>query len=218
MVYDNTDVRGWSESLKKVTPDPIDSLIDDLDIELGLTHSWWAGGRLFRRVRRLDHMHGFDTWGKALAWLATVESDKPIREIQFWGHGSPGKVWIKAKPMTKHAFEDPAFFGPLMQIRDRLTDDALIWFRTCATFCATRGREFATEWASQMNCRVAAHTYNIHAFQSGLHSLGPGETPRWPDTEGIAEGTPDRPLALRWSVPWASNTIFALRSTLPRNW
>jgi len=218
MIYDTSDRKAVSKALKKAAPDPFDSLIDSLDIDLGLSHSWWAGGLLFRKLRRFDHVAGFDNWADALAWVASVGGAKALREVQFWGHGSPGKVWMKNSPMTKRAFEDPNFFGPLMQIKDRLTTESLLWFRTCATFCAVRGQEFAVEWANQMNCRVAAHTYNIGLFQSGLHSLGPGETPRWPATEGISEGTPDNPQVLRWSMPWCTNTVFALQSHLPLYW
>ena len=225
MIYDETDIRGWARALKdakEYTPGPVDDaldyLVEELDLELGLSTSWWAGGKLFRTLRRLDHMRGFNNWPSALRWIADLEPTRPIKEIQFWGHGSPGKVWILQKAMTALAFKYAPHRDPLMRIKTRLTDESLIWFRTCSTFCGTRGQAFAQTWADNMGCRIAAHTYIIGPFQSGLHSVGPGEKPMWPDTEGIAEGTPDRILKARWSMPWSPNTIFALQSHKPRKW
>ena len=49
MIYDETDIRGWARALKdakEYTPDPVDDaldyLVEELDLELGLSTSWWA--------------------------------------------------------------------------------------------------------------------------------------------------------------------------------
>jgi hypothetical protein len=225
MIYDTTDKHTWKRYLadaKEHTPDVIDDIIDDViehsDIELGLTTTWRLGGWMYRKLRTIDHVGGFNNWPEALEWAADVEPDRPIKEIQYWGHGSPGKAWMGRKTLTKNAFEPGTNRDALMRIKTRLTEDSLIWFRTCSMFSGDRGHDFAKVWADNMQCRIAAHTYIIGPFQSGLHSLGPGEEPKWPRTEGIAEGTPKRILKGRWSMPWSPNTILALQSHKPENW
>lgn len=225
MIYDETDVRTWASyatKLKDHTPDAVDNVLDhaveNLDIELGLTHSWWAGGKLFRLLRRFDHTRGFNNWPAALEWIANLEPEHSIKEIQFWGHGSPGRAWIHNRPLTASSFEHKPHRDPLMRIKTRLTEDSLIWFRTCSTFAGTRGHAFAKTWADNLGCRIAAHTHIIGLWQGGLHSIKPNENPQWPDTEGIKDGTPDKIKSMLWSRPWTPNTIFGLRSTLPKGW
>ncbi|MGB1700273.1 MAG: hypothetical protein ACPHRO_09985, partial [Nannocystaceae bacterium] len=90
-----------------------------------------------------------------------------------------------------------------------------LWFRTCETFGAQPGHDFARHLAAHMGARVAGHTYIIGPLQSGLHLLAPGQRPAWSDSEGLAEGTPQAPLRARWSSISAPNTITCLRRSLP---
>jgi len=130
-------------------------------------------------------------------------------------------VWMADEKLDHHAFSGE-HADALAAIRDRLTDDALVWFRTCATFGAERGRLFARQWAQDLGCRVAAHTHNIGFFHAGLHSLRPGETPSWPVGEGVKTGTatsPDEMIMTNW---WGGrgqpNVVSCLHNEFPDGW
>lgn len=186
----------------------------------GLSHSWWAGGVLYSTLGRLDAWQGFDSWGAALGWLAEHRGDQPIAEIQFWGHGKWGCAKIDREDLDlslldpRHEHHDK-----LLAIRERLRahdgQRPLWWFRTCETFGAQRGHEFARAWSEFFDCRAAGHTYVIGPYQSGLHTIEPGETPRWPIEEGLIEGTADAPRRARWSTRGEPNTITCLQGRIP---
>jgi hypothetical protein len=104
-----------------------------------------------------------------------------------------------------------------MRVRDRMlpADQGLWWFRTCETFGARAGHRFAGAFSDFLGCRAAGHTYIIGHWQSGLHSLGPGEEPGWPDDEALVDGTPDDPERASWSTRSAPNTITFLHGQVP---
>ena len=104
----------------------------------------------------------------------------------------------------------------LAAIKARLTGPgALWWFRTCETFGADAGHEFARAWSSFFDCRAAGHTYVIGPWQSGLHTLRPGQQPDWSVSEALIEGTPADPKRAAWSTPREPNTISFLHNTIP---
>lgn len=185
---------------------------------VGLTHSWITGARFYHATGKFDATMGVRSWAEALRWLATYRAEEPIAEIQYWGHGKWGQLFID------RATIDATVLRPghehhrhLEQIRERLVGpEALWWFRTCETFGAERGHDFAQRWTEFFGCDAAGHTYIIGPLQSGLHALSPGKSPRWSAVEGIAEGTPEAPQKALWSVPGAPRTISCLRATLPR--
>ena len=185
---------------------------------LGLTHSWIAGAHLYEATGKFDGTFGARTWDEALDWLANYQPDRPIGEIQFWGHGKWGRVMIDRDPLTRESLvPGHPHHARLEQIRERLTGpDALWWFRTCETFGADAGHDFARRWTDFFGSRAAGHTYIIGPWQSGLHALEPGVAPNWSPFEGIADGNPEAPQKALWSVPGAPNTISFLRPTLPR--
>jgi hypothetical protein len=110
------------------------------------------------------------------------------------------------------------FYAQLEAIRERVHTRSRIWFRTCETFGAQAGHSFAERVSDFFGCRAAGHTYIIGAWQSGLHSIGPGERARWPIEEGLREGTPSAPQRAFGSAPWRPNTIHALVSDVPIGW
>ena len=185
----------------------------------GLTHSWIAGKHLYRGLGRLDRARGVTGWLEALEWLAMVEPERPIGEIQYWGHGRWGRVLINGAALDVGALEAGHAFRPYLEaIRRRLVGpEALWWFRTCETFGAAGGHRFARAWADFFGCRAAGHTYIIGPWQSGLHCLSPGQAPHWPVEEGLAEGTPQAPIKALWSGPREPNTITCLHGRLPPN-
>lgn len=179
-----------------------------------LTSSWFAGGLLYKTVRSLDVCVGVDSWQEAFEWLANVEPSKKISMIQFWGHGSPGNVWINGDSINNNIIrKDNQYHELALKIRDRLTDDAVIWLRGCSIFQGKKGQTFAKRWTKFWGCTVAAHTYIIGPFQSGLYTLEPGQEPYWDEGEGI-----DEKGEAEWSRFWKPRTIFCLRGYIPKGW
>jgi hypothetical protein len=183
----------------------------------GLTHSWMAGALLYRGLGRLDAWRGVASWGEALAWLADVQLERPISEIQFWGHGKWGEARVDQEILDDSALLSSSEYAPhLRRIRARLTgEDALWWFRTCETFGATKGHAFARAWTDYFGCAGAGHTYIIGPWQSGLHRLAVGDTPTWSDEEGLAEGSAAEPRRALWSKRTSPNTISCLHGEVP---
>ncbi len=185
---------------------------------LGLTHSWIAGARFYGATGKFHGTHGFTNWADALRWLATFRGSEPIDEIQFWGHGKWGRVYIAGDALSAEWLaEHHELAAPLRQIRDRMNGPAALWwFRTCETFGADVGHDFAQRWSDFFETRAAGHTYIIGPLQSGLHAIAPGQTPTWSTYEGLDEGSPEAPRQALWSVPGAPNTISCLRADLPK--
>ena len=182
----------------------------------GLSHAWWAGAKLYGALGRLDATRGVASWPEALSWLATFEPASEIAEIQFWGHGKWGHALVDGEPLDERALlSTHPWNADLAAVRARLSPDALWWFRTCETFGAHAGASFAKAWTDFFTSRAAGHTYIIGYWQSGLHSLAPGQEPSWAPDEGIVEGDASRPTRAAWSKPGAPNTITCLEGTVP---
>ena len=181
--------------------------------QAGLTSSWIAGSALYRALGRLDATHGARSWADALAWAARFDS---IRELQYWGHGRWGRAFIAADALDLDALVlGHPLHDALARVRDRMTPDALVWFRTCETFGRAAGHAFATSWTRFFQRRAAGHTYVIGPFQSGLHSLSPGALPTWSVDEGVGGGDDDHALMSRAGAP---NTITCLHGAVPDGW
>lgn len=184
-----------------------------------LTPIWWAGAYLYGGLGRFDAWHGATSWPDALAWLARVGGDRPIAEVQYWGHGQWGQARIGAEVLDVRSLAPThPHRGGLDALRERLVPDALLWFRTCDTFGSARGHRFARALTDALGCRAAGHTHVIGPWQSGLHLLAPGGVPHWSDREGIAEGTADAPQRSTWSTPWRPNTLTFLHGAVPEGW
>ncbi|HTQ04691.1 MAG TPA: hypothetical protein VMI54_12585 [Polyangiaceae bacterium] len=179
-----------------------------------LGHSWRVGARLYR-LRGIDDSFGAGTFEAAFAWLERMQ--RPIGELQFWGHGKWGRALVDRQSWDRGALgvTHPLRRG-LDALRERLAPGALIWFRTCETFGALPGRDFARSLADFTGATVAGHTFEIGFFQSGLHALAPGAEPAWDAREGLLQGSPERPLLAQASRPDAPSTITCLTTRLPR--
>ena len=184
--------------------------------QTGLTNSWRLGAALYKRYppsTRVHHTWGARSWEDALAFVATIP--EPIGEIQYWGHGLPGRVMIADDVLDVSAFDDVKHprHQDILSIASKLTDDALVWWRTCGAFAGAAGQRFAQAQASVFGATVAGHTHVIGPLQSGLHTLQPGAQPRWSVTEGLtAKGS------LLPSSPSAPHTIHFLQGAIPKGW
>lgn len=180
----------------------------------GLTHSWVAGWWLYRGLGRLDASLGVYSWFEALNWLA--QQPGPIHEIQYWGHGKWGELYVEQDCLDLESLSPDSSYAPALDaIASKLLPTSLLWLRTCETFGAHKGQAFAAALSQRMGCRVAGHTYIIGPWQSGLHSLLPGQAPYWPPDEGLALGTPDDPIKALWSERRAPNTVHCLTGQIP---
>lgn len=224
MIYDRTCTRDLLTALDRKTGDSIGARVSRAIGRTaqrlpgpGLSHAWASGGVLYSALGRIDDRRGFDNWGEALRWLADYPGDRPIAEIQFWGHGKWGNARMDAEHLGLASLEgEHDHRAPLAGIRDRMVPGTgLWWFRTCETFGAVPGQRFAEGWTDFFGCRAAGHTYIIGPWQSGLHSLGPGERPTWSVEEGLSAGTPEQPTGALWSRPSEPNTISFLHGAVP---
>jgi hypothetical protein len=181
-----------------------------------LGFSWRYGAHLYRGLGRIDAAHGARSFADALSWLGRVESGRSIRELQFWGHGKWGRIFIGSEALDRSvlgpAHEHHAGFRALSE---RLAPDALLWFRTCETLGARAGQHFAQALADATGASVAGHTHEIGFFQSGLHRLLPGSSPSWSESEGLSRGSPERPEQALQSSPTAPNTITCFTGRIP---
>jgi hypothetical protein len=185
----------------------------------GLSRAWWLGAHLYRRLGRFDACLGVGSWREALDWLGGVRAGDTVSEIQFWGHGKWGSALIDDDVLDAGALEPSHHHRDrLARIRDRMEPDGAWWFRTCETFGAEVGHELALRWTEFFERRAAGHTYVIGFWQSGLHSLSPGEQPGWSADEGLAEGSPSAPVRAHDSRLRAPNTITCLRGAVPAGW
>lgn len=146
---------------------------------VGIT--WKMGAAIFPFLNKADYACGVSSLDELFAKLQSLPDDS-IDQIQYWGHGSPGFFiigddWVSAKGADK--IKD--------QIQRVLKKQGCFWLRTCSSFQGASGKKFAEELANKFDRRVAAHTFLIGLFHSGLVALRPGETPYWQDLEGIVD-------------------------------
>lgn len=184
----------------------------------GLSHAWQLGGALYSLLGRFDGRIGVRSWGEALDWLAKREPSRPIGEVQYWGHGKWGAPRICGESLNEMCLlRDHQLRAPLETVAKRMLpgDAGLWWFRTCESFGAVPGQRFAQAFTDVIGCRAAGHTFIIGPVQSGLHSLGPGETPSWSPEEALLEGTAEQPKRAAWSALRLPNTVTCLTGRIP---
>jgi hypothetical protein len=178
--------------------------------------SWHAGALLYRSMGYVDATFGARSVAEALEWALRTAKDRPIGEIQYWGHGKWGRILVDRESLDREALAPGHALRPKLEaLRERLSPGALLWFRTCETLGARAGQDFAAALGDFTGASVAGHTYVIGYFQSGLHVLSPGAVPDWTVTEGLLDGTPEAPRSARTSGPSEPNTITCFTPRLP---
>ena len=195
-------------------------------VPVGLSTAWGAGSVLYRTQGRLDGSFGATSWDDACDWLARYEPSRSIAEIQYWGHGQWGRALVDRDVLDASALLPGHRLAPRIDaVRERLAGgggedggEALFWLRTCEAFGADAGHDFARRLADSLGARVAGHTFIIGAVQSGLRGLRPGHVPDWSTSEGIAEGTPERPARAFGSGLFRPRTISCFHGAVPQAW
>lgn len=162
-----------------------------------ISDAWRAGARLYRALGRFDRSLGAGSWDAALSWLRGLGK---VNEVQFWGHGNPGRAYLGGNALEPLQLEG-------VDVRD------VFWLRTCASFAGVKGQMLAEQMSSALGCRVAGHTHNIGLLQSGLHTLSPTERPYWSVKDGLSKDG-----KAKGSAPWLPRTVHCLESNLPRGW
>ena len=186
----------------------------------GLTRWWRLGAVMHRLARHADATTGASSWEQALRWATSLARERRARigELQIWGHGGWGHMGLGPSRLDREALAGEAPLAPALDaFRAVLSNDALFWVRCCSAFGAPAGRAFAPALADRLSCRVAGHTFIIGGWQSGAHSLAPGDEPAWNPDEGI-ERREDAPPIPRTSSLTAPNTLSCLRLGLPSGW
>ena len=183
-----------------------------------LRFSWITGGKFYKLFHSVEHNAGFDNWIDAIDWILSVEPDRKINSIQYWGHGSQGKVWMNGSNINVRSFVDSSELNKkLILLKKRLTPESVIWFRCCNVFAGNEGKYFSIISSQFFECKIAAHTFIVGPWQSGLHTISPGSRPTWPINEGL-EIQDDGTIKKLWSTPWAPNTVFCLSNKIPEDW
>jgi hypothetical protein len=165
--------------------------------------SWFLGCWIQRLFGAVDAYYGAASWDDALDWLA--KQPKPLLSIQYWGHGSPGTVWLAGASVNRSVFG---------KIIPSVKPETVLWFRTCSTFQGQAGHDFSKYLTELLNCTVAAHTRIVGVFQGGLHTRKPKQEPSWPLSEGEFK---DSKLA-KMGLKWGTNTVFCLATKIPKGW
>ena len=212
---DRRDARGRRRYVYPLVPDGLRLIVYDRTCVTrgnGLTTAWWLGSSVYRGLGRADASFGAASWTEALAWLAAFRAGTPIAQIQYWGHGKWGRMLIDSESF------DASSLPLLAPVRERLAPDAFFWIRTCETFGADAGIDFAQRLADTLGAHVAGHTFIIGAIQSGLRTLAPGRRPTWSRHEGLTAGTPEAPRGARDSSLLAPRTVHCLSRSFPRSW
>jgi hypothetical protein len=141
---------------------------------------------------RFTHKVAGRSWEQAFSDLCNIAArDGPISEIQYLGHGSPGKVFLDEAGLDLKGLRGIPSFARFVAMTPFATDGtALLWWRTCSTFNEAAGKKFASELATLLGCRVAGHTVTIptggklFVVQDGLPCVSPNQEATWADGSG----------------------------------
>jgi len=169
-----------------------------------LSWIWRLGAWLYCLLGWADEVYTNADLDSALSEMPLSED---VEELQFWCHGSPGRIYWNGKEKTANDFKRPL-----------VRSGGLLWFRSCGTMAGLSGRDFCDALSSRFSCRVAAHTYSIGqwGWQSGLH-VHDSQRPywNWVLEEGVRAGPIENPRKLRPSGLWEPNTVTALTPKIP---
>lgn len=167
-----------------------------------LKTSWLIGCWLQKLFGAIDDYHGVSSLYEINTWLKSKKTT--FSSVQYWGHGSPGVIWISGTP---------TFSTDWMFIRPLLTKESILWFRICSLFQGEDGQAISRKLADGLNCTIAGHTRIIGLWQGGLYTRKPYSLPSWP----LAEGSESSWIRDDFRF-WEKHTISCLRTTIPEGW
>ena len=165
---------------------------------------WALGARLQVLFGVADACYGAGSWNDVYTWLASLGPCQ-FELIQYWGHGSPGCVWLHSRMLR--------WFEFINVLRPLVTKDTVLWFRTCNSFRGTSGQEFSRVLANGLRCTVAGHTRTIGLIQGGLHTRKQDTLPSWRTSEGEL---PDSWLP--GYMRWGPNSVWFWQTKIPEGW
>lgn len=170
----------------------------------GLKTSWLLGCWIQKLFGAVDEYYGAASWDEAMAWLASRPA--PIASIQYWGHGSPGVIWLAQMAMNIDKF--------IETVKSKVVPESVIWWRVCSSFQGTRGHAFSKRLANELNCTIAGHTRLIGPMQGGLHTRKPNTEPSWPVTEAELPDSIWKSLG----IDLGNNCILCTTTKVPKGW
>lgn len=169
----------------------------------GLKVSWFLGCWIQKLFGAVDAYYGASSWEDAMNWLSMQKAT--LMSVQYWGHGSPGVIWLAQKAIPLDQF--------ISVLKPKVVPGSVLWWRVCSAFQGLKGFAFSKKLADGLNCTVAGHTRIIGPVQGGLHTRQPNTEPSWPVT--------DAELPKSWwpeSLRWGNNTIICLTTKIPKGW
>ena len=164
----------------------------------------WKTGAKFM-ARKDDLVLAVNSWDDCLKQLDNLfMGGQKFDVIQFWGHGSPGNVYVAGK-------DDPYEFWIALASLVK-SKESIVWLRVCSFFATKHGKREGNEIAAILKCKLMAHTYSIGhlASQSGTRMIDKNNPPLWSNTEGI------KGSKFKDSAPWAPHTVSALENDPPK--
>ncbi len=185
----------------------------------GLSPVWALGAKLYHRLGRSTHTVAATGLDQVLSWFSALPPHARVADVQWWSHGKWGNAQLGGQHLDERALlRGSPYAAGIDALVRRMAPSSLFWLRTCESFGASAGQRFARALADRMDCRVAGHTYVIGLWQSGLHSLSPGQHAHWSAEEGLVDGTAQQPKRARMSMPLSPHTIHCLKSSIPEGW
>jgi len=212
VIYDNTDLVKGYDLIKQIEGNEI--------FLPSLSYAWRIGARLFRMSNAVDASMGVSSWHDAFKYIGDMAKKYEIEEIQFWGHGSPGRVWIHNSWLNVHNYETYKLINDLRGILGK--NKPRWWFRTCSTFAGMKGKKFARTFSKLFDCEVVGHTCIIGTWFSHSYGYGlrPGEDPHWEmgDDLGWSRDDYKSRMVMKNSAPGLTNTVSCFASKVPDSW
>jgi hypothetical protein len=166
-----------------------------------LSLSWVLGCFIQKLFGAVDKYYGAKSWEDAYKWLG---EQGQLSSVQYWGHGSPGTVWLAGRQISTDEF--------IAALKSKVSPESIIWFRTCSTFQGAAGYRFSAKLCDELNCVVAGHTRIIGLLQGGLHTRRPLQAPSWPIDEA------ELPKAQWPYLKSGNNTISCFATKIPKGW
>lgn len=167
--------------------------------------SWIVGGMLFKLFGKIDECKGVTSWPEALEWLSSHDE---IQSVQFWGHGSPGAVWIGREPLVAWKLSG-VLSEPLKKLASKMVPSSNFWIRSCSVFRGRIGRMFALDLhKALLGRKVAGHVRIVGPIQPALRTLSLGGSP---------DSWPADPVKESW-MTWDDRSVLCLAATLPKDY